>query len=191
MTGWRRVLRLSIGVVLAVTVYFLVPVDLGGENLAFRFVLTLSIIVMLTAGIIWQVVRHIEQPELRVDGLVFAIVVAVLTFALAYYRIEKADPGQFADLNTRLDSLYFALSTLLTVGFGDVHAVGQTARGLVSLAMVFNVLVIATAVSTLSNAVRRRAQERLAERRQNLPAPQDPSAAQDPAPARRTHRKPR
>ena len=185
MTGWRRFLRLGIGVVLALLIYFLVPVEVAGENTATRLVISALMISALTAGTIWQVVRHIENPELRVDGLVFAVVLGVLAFALAYYRVELVDPGQFAELDTRLDALYFAVSTLLTVGFGDVHAVGQTARALVTLAMVFNVLVIATAVTTLSNAVRRRAQQRVEERRQN---PVPPHSSPRP---RRTHRNPR
>jgi len=187
VTGGRRFVRLGAGVLLALVVYFVVPIDVEDEDLAIRLLVSILVITVLTAGVIWQVVRHLEHPELRVDGLVFAVVLAVLAFALAYYRVEKSDPSQFADLHTRLDSLYFALSTLLTVGFGDVHAVGQTARGLVTVAMVFNVLVIATAVTTLSNAVRRRAQERVEERRQSPPQ----APAHPPSRTRRTHRNPR
>ncbi|WP_395658138.1 potassium channel family protein [Nocardioides sp.] len=185
MTGWRRFLRLGIGVALAVTAYFVVPVEVNAEDVAMRLVVSVLIVSVLTAGVIWQVVRHLEHPQMRVDGLVFAVVLAVLAFALGFYRLEMANPGEIYGLNTRLDSLYFTVSTLLTVGFGDIHAQGQTARAMVLVAMIFNVLVVATAVTTLSNAVRRRAQERVEERRQN------PAADHPPARTRRTHRNPR
>lgn len=188
MSGWRRALRLLIGVVLAVTIYFTMPIDVSSENTGTRFAISMLMITVLTVGTIWEVVRHIERPELRVDGLVFAIVLGILAFALAYYRVETVDPGQFAELETRLDALYFAVSTLLTVGFGDVHAVGQTARGLVLVAMLFNVLVVTTAVTTLSSAVRRRATERVLEKEQ---ARQAGAADHSPRRSRRTHRNPR
>ena len=57
-------------------------------------------------------------------------------------------PGQFVGLDTRVDALYFALTTqTTTVGYGDVHAQGQTARILVGVQMVFSIGVIATGVS--------------------------------------------
>lgn len=68
-----------------------------------------------------------------------------MVFALADFTVATLHDGQFVGLETRTDALYFTLATLLTVGFGDVHAAGQLARVLVSIQMVFNVLVLATA----------------------------------------------
>ena len=50
---------------------------------------------------------------------------------------------QIDGLETRTDALYFTLSTMATVGFGDVHAVGQLARVTVSFMIVFNIVVVA------------------------------------------------
>lgn len=185
MSGWRRVLRLTVGIVLAVTVYFVVPIETESENLLGHALVSLLIIALLAAGVLWQVVRHLEHPELRVDGLVFAVVLAVLAFALGFLRLATTEPGQIPGLVTRVDSLYFTLSTLLTVGFGDIHAQGQTARELVIVAMLFNVVVIATAVSTMSNLVRRRAKEAVEARRELE------SEAHGPVRGRRTQRNPK
>ena len=64
---------------------------------------------------------------------------------------------EFVSLETKTDALYFALTTLATVGFGDVHAEGQIARTLVIIQMVFNVVVLTRAAQALlaSRAVRR------------------------------------
>jgi voltage-gated potassium channel len=53
------------------------------------------------------------------------------------------------DLHTRTDALYFTLSTLTTIGFGDVHAVGQVARVLVIVQMIFDVVFVAAVAATL------------------------------------------
>jgi hypothetical protein len=53
-------------------------------------------------------------------------------------------PRQMAGLSTRTDALYFTLSTMTTIGYGDVHAEGQVARALVCGLIVFNVVVVAS-----------------------------------------------
>ncbi|MFA9431864.1 ion channel [Egicoccus sp. AB-alg2] len=95
----------------------------------------------------------------RIESLVAIVLWAVAFFALAYARLAEV-PGQFSGLATRLDAAYFTISTLVTVGFGDVHAAGQTARLVVTVQMVFNTVVIAAAVRVLLAAARRRAAPR-------------------------------
>jgi hypothetical protein len=48
------------------------------------------------------------------------------------------------------------------VGYGDVYAAGQLARGLVVIQLVFNLAVIATSASVLSQQLGARARERQA-----------------------------
>ncbi|MBZ5738231.1 potassium channel family protein [Nocardioides mangrovi] len=169
MTGWRRVARDIAIAVLAIVLYFVLPV--GGEldrGLIERGVLSIVWISAVGAIVLWQVLRQIEQPARRVDGLVLSMLCGVLVFALAFYRLQVEDPTQFHGMSTRLDSLYFTMTTLLTVGFGDVNASGQVARFLVLLQMVFNIVVLATAATTLNNRVRENALRR-AEARRNRP----------------------
>lgn len=188
MDGWKRSLRIVALIALVVVLYFTVPVnnDLG-RSPALLVVVDVVAVALLTAGVIWQVRLQLDGTAPRVDGLVLALVVSVLSFALTFYILEDRDPGQIAELHTRLDSLYFTMSTLLTVGYGDVHAVGQTARGLVVVQMLFNVLVIATAATTLSSRIRARVAVRAESRRA---AADDESARPRRRHGRRTHRNP-
>jgi hypothetical protein len=80
-----------------------------------------------------------------------------MVFALGFYALEEHSPEQIRGMNTRTDALYFTVSTLATVGFGDVHAVGQLARGLVILQLVFNVTFVGALVSTVAQSLRNRA----------------------------------
>ena len=75
-------------------------------------------------------------------------------FALGYFLLELARPEQIVGLTTRTDALYFTLSTLTTVGFGDVYADGQIARALVSVQMVFDVVFVAAGVALLTGRLR-------------------------------------
>ena len=122
--------------------------------------------VFFTAGLVgtaalvfsqaWAYRQAAGTGTARLRGLLVAVYIAVLFFSTVFYLLERSQPGQFAELETRVDAVYFALTVLSTVGFGDVHAVGQTARVLVSAQIVFNLLVISLAVGAVRDAARPR-----------------------------------
>ncbi|MEU8000992.1 ion channel [Catellatospora sp. NPDC049111] len=158
----RPILRALINSVLLLVLYFVVPTDMGDSaaKLAIRVLLTFAGLILAVLLILHQVRRQLDVAEAPLTGLLTALVGGVLFFALADYLVAVHAPGQFVDLATRLDALYFAVSTLATVGFGDVHAQGQVARGLVTVQMLFNTVVIATGLSVLSKQIAARARER-------------------------------
>lgn len=144
--------RLIAGTALLLAVYFAVPVRVDG-NLAVRLIVTL-VGVGLTVLLIAREVRRVADSPLW--GLALALVLGILAFAMADYLIAISAPDEFVELRTRLDGLYFAVTTLATVGFGDVHAQSQLARGLVTCQEVFNVVVLATGARILFTQARER-----------------------------------
>ena len=78
------------------------------------------------------------------QSLALLFVMLVMAFSLAFFLLNRVDPDQVAGLHTRTDALYFTLSTMATVGYGDVHAEGQVARAVVCALIVFNVVVVAS-----------------------------------------------
>jgi voltage-gated potassium channel len=90
----------------------------------------------------------------QVEHVLAIVLWAIAFFALVYARLSQV-PDELEGMATRLDALYFTVTTLTTVGFGDIRAVGQTARLVVLLQMVFNVTVIAAAVRVLLSVARR------------------------------------
>ncbi|WP_162249834.1 MULTISPECIES: potassium channel family protein [unclassified Nocardioides] len=171
MRSWRRVLR-DFGLIgVALLVYFVVPVGFrSSSNVVEHGVISLVAIGLVGALVLWQVLLQVDDPSRRIDGLLLSMVAGVLVFALAFYRLHLEDPSQFFGMSTRIDSLYFTMTTLLTVGYGDINAAGQTARVMVLLQMVFNVVVIATAASTLNSRVRENAARRAEARRERRDA---------------------
>jgi hypothetical protein len=143
-----------------VLIYVFVPFN--GE---FWWVGAIGGLLVVAAIVPWTVkrVRAIlvsDQP--LVEGaivLTLVFVLLVVSFSLVYYTLQHHKTAQFADLNTKLDSVYFVVSTLATVGFGDVHATGQLARGLVTLQIVFDFAFLGLTLRVVTSAARHRMEE--------------------------------
>jgi voltage-gated potassium channel len=153
--GAARIGLLVAEVLVLVVAYFLIPLE---GSLAFRLLaygLGLALVVFVVAR---QMRRHLgsRDNEVRIDSLALAIVMSVLLFALAYYAVSTAESGEFSGLSTRVDALYYSLTVATTTGFGDVSAQSQLARVLVSAQLVFNMLIVATAVPLLTRTVKER-----------------------------------
>jgi voltage-gated potassium channel len=88
--------------------------------------------------------------------------IVACAFSLVYYAIAVYDPDQMVGVRTRLDALYFTMSTMSTVGYGDVHAVSQLARGVVVVHLTFNLVFL----GVLARLLQRRLGDRVEERRQ-------------------------
>lgn len=158
----RRLARLAIGVGAVMVVYYAVP--LGDRSAGEGVVTSVLGVVTGAALLVWLALRQVRLlasreaagGTARLDGLVLLVVIVVPMFAAAYFGLEQADVDQFASLATRTDALYFSLSVLATVGFGDVHATGQLARGLVTLQMAFDLVFVGAVVSVVSDRLRQR-----------------------------------
>jgi voltage-gated potassium channel len=106
--------------------------------------------------VVSQVRRQLHAPDnhtVRVNSLLVVLYLVVVFFALAYVQIERSSPGQFADLQTRTDALYFTVTTLGTVGYGDVHPVGQVARVVATVQIAFDLVFVAALLSVFSGRV--------------------------------------
>ena len=143
---WSRPVLTFVGVLVA---YYAFPVDFDRAPglVVLNLVLTLAGLVLIG----WTMVSelgHLRRGEASRSSpaLAMLVVLLVMAFSLAFFLLERVSPGQIAELNTRTDALYFTLSTMATVGYGDVHAVGQAARGLVSAVIAFDVVVVASLV---------------------------------------------
>jgi voltage-gated potassium channel len=157
----RRVwIRHGLIVIGLLVVFYSVPVTeltLSGRTAA-SILLTLLGVACLGWAITGQVRRQlVAGSEASLQSLLMLLEMVAVVFALGYYVLALSTPGQVAGLETRTDALYFTVSTVATVGYGDVHAVGQLARGLVIVQIVFDAVFVAAVVTTLRIRVRARA----------------------------------
>lgn len=148
-----RALAITVG---AVIVYYLLPltaeVDLGT---LLRLVVGLGVFAVAIAWQLRAIVRS-RYPTLRAaETLAVAIPVFLLLFAATYALMSRAQPTAFTELMDRSDALYFTVTVFATVGFGDIAAVSTSARMVVTLQMIADLLLLGIVLRAVLGAVKR------------------------------------
>lgn len=157
---WLAVTRPAITVAALIVLYYYLPVDRQLDVWGTLFLVAgLSLVV---AVIMWQVrlIALSPYPALQgVQALAIIVPLFLLIFANVYYILEHDLPGSFTHHLTRTDALYFVVTVFSTVGFGDIAAVTQPARILVTLQMVADLLVLGVVLRVIVSAVQQRRQD--------------------------------
>lgn len=120
-------LRSLITTVVLAGLYYLLPLD-HITNVPLTLVGGLLILLAVT---VWQrAIIRARYPALRaVEALATTVPLFLLLFASAYFTMATTSPANFSTHSlTRTDALYLTATTFSTVGFGDITAVSQSAR---------------------------------------------------------------
>jgi voltage-gated potassium channel len=161
-------------VVVAAVVYFVIPVPGRMRESSWTVLFGVGLLV-LALLIVLRIRTLLHATEaVRARGLIVVLSCAVLWFAYADATLA-ALPGEFTELHTKIDAIYFCVGTLATVGFGDVHATGQLARAAVTLQVVFNLVFLGTAVTFVTGILRQRVQASRQQVQSGNAAPPDPA----------------
>jgi voltage-gated potassium channel len=161
LLGLARILLTVVGLVV---VYYLLPLERGFQAPSLLSLLAgLAGVALLVA---WQVrsILRARHPALRaIEAVAMSLPLFLLLFAAAYVLLAGTDPGAFTQSLTRTDGIYFVVTVFATVGFGDISPVSETARVLVTLQMVGDLVLIGLVLRIFLVAVnhgRRHAAER-------------------------------
>jgi hypothetical protein len=150
--------------VAVLVVYFALPINSDEDT--WRIALAALATVLAIGGVATVLVREIRRWQTghgpKFTGVHFILLLEIITvvFAFAYYAIAINSTHQIAGIQTRLDSLYFTAVTMTTVGYGDIHATGQFARGVVLVQLAFDVVFLAILANLAKQSMRYRAQQR-------------------------------
>ena len=152
LAGLALLRSLAATVVLA-GLYYLLPLD-HIKNVPLTLVAGLLILLAVT---VWQVraVIRASYPAMRaVEALATTVPLFLLLFASAYFTMAGTNPASFsAHSLTRTDALYFTVTIFSTVGFGDITAVSQSARLVVTAQMLLDLLILGLIVRVFAAAV--------------------------------------
>jgi hypothetical protein len=150
-------LRSLVSLVLILAFYTVAPFDwLSDVPLPISLTLGLVALLVVAALQIRSVVRS-PYPALRgIEALTVTATLFLILFASGYMVLEGAQPESFnSDGLTRIDMLYFTVTVFATVGFGDIVASSQTARGMVTVQMALDLLVLGLGIRVFVGAVQR------------------------------------
>lgn len=151
---WSSKLNRLLLPVAVLVFYFAVPFGTDDAPVGTLLGLLLGAASLVAVAVaVYREVRWARRKLLPIH-LLLAFELVLVAFALVYYLVAVDNPAEFVTLNTRLDALYFSLTTMATVGYGDVSAAGQAARALVTFQLAFNLVF----VGTLLNLMRDRLQ---------------------------------
>ena len=141
---------------LMVVLYYVVPLDrLGSLPIGVPLA---SGALILAGTSVWQIraILGSPRPTIRaIEAFSAWVPLYLIMFASGYYVLARDDLTNFSShVLTRTDSLYYTVTVFTTVGFGDITATSQTARLVVTLQMILNLIVLGLGVRLITGAVR-------------------------------------
>lgn len=141
--------RSVVAVVGLLYAYFTLPMDLSfGRDLGLG-VLTLTLFAVIFARQVRRI-RRARYPMLRaVEALVMVATLFVVVLAAVHVSLASQNPDAYSEPMSRLDGIYFTVTVLATVGFGDIAPVSDEARIVTTLQMVGGVALLGAGVRFL------------------------------------------
>ncbi len=145
----RAVVRVAVALTAMVVLYSVVPLSRTSTVSSALLAAAFGALLGFAVVFLRQVRRIMRSPYPLVAGaeaMVFILAAFVVGFALIYLTLATADPGAFSEPLDRVAAIYFAITVLTTVGFGDIAPVDDVARIVVSVQMLADLVLIAVAL---------------------------------------------
>lgn len=143
-----------LGTLAILALYFTMPLASNELGAVGRIIATILIIGVLTFAIL-----RVRGHETNLPLLIVLLVLVAATCSATFYVIAMNRPEEFEGIHTRIDALYFTLTTMTTTGYGDIHANGQLARMLVSAVFVFDLIFLGLVATEISRIASRNRQQ--------------------------------
>ncbi len=182
-TAWKLGLGMAARIVLSLALlfcaYFFLPTKSEGTGESDVLNLVLALVVFgVIVGLQVPAIVRAKYPIMRaVESLTIIIALYLLIFSRIYLSNSLTDPAVFSHPLNHTTALYFTVTVFATVGFGDFVAVTDGMRGLVTVQMLLNLVVLGVIIRLLSSAATRGVA-----RKHQAPGPQPPPGAKDVPP---------
>jgi voltage-gated potassium channel len=149
------VLRSAGSVAALVAIYYLLPLDQSSTPVAVTIlIIGLVVFIALVAFHARSIMRS-PLPVLRaVEALAVSVPLFLLLFASTYVVLAAISTSNFGGRLSHTDGLYFAVTVFSTVGFGDITAKTETARLVVTVQMIADLIILGLAIKVVVGAVK-------------------------------------
>ncbi len=149
--------RIVLSLVVLFSVYFFLPTkEIGSEQSDLPYVVLELLIFGAVVAVQVPAIIKAKYPILRaVEALTLVIAFYLLIFARIYLSNSLGDPTVFNHPLNHTTALYFTVTVFATVGFGDIVAATDGMRGLVTVQMLLNLVVLGLIIRLLSSAAQR------------------------------------
>jgi len=154
----RMVVRLTVRLLLTMVVLFgayaLMPT---GSSEWWWAALPMTLLGLLVFIVIFvRQLRRITQsdfPVLRaIEALEMTVLLFLILFSVIAVQLDANSAGAYSESLTKVDGFYFAVTTLATVGYGDITPVSETARIVGIVQMLGNLVLLGVAVRLIGRA---------------------------------------
>jgi hypothetical protein len=151
----RTVITIVASWVVLVGVYYALPI---GKHTGLAVILRMLAGLALVVAVLWWQLQRIlraDLPELRAaEALAVVVPLFLLVYSVIYLTMSHARPQTFSTTLDHTRALYFTITVFSTVGFGDITPRTDSARIVVSLQMLVDLVVLGVVVRLLFNAAR-------------------------------------
>ena len=146
----KVIVQAVVAVVVLLTLYYVAPTSgsrVGPVVCAIVFI-----------GVFAYELRAVVRDPLPVPRAALALAkllpLFIVLFAWVYGAMSVRDPSTFSEPLTKTAALYFTVTVLSTVGFGDITPVTDAARLMVSVQMICDLVVIAIIVKLITGVAK-------------------------------------
>jgi voltage-gated potassium channel len=150
----RAITRAIVSIILLTVLYYNLPLDgIESASAVIRLIVTVLLLVVIMA---WQIrsITLSPTPTLRaVEAVAVALPLFILSIASTFFLMSQSNGESFTERLTRTDALYFAVTVLSTVGFGDIAPVTQSARIAVTIQIILDLLLVGVGLRIFVGAV--------------------------------------
>jgi F0F1-type ATP synthase assembly protein I len=158
----RSIAQIVIVVAVLLTGYLLVPVQ--ADSAAVSAVAWAALLAFVSVVVVFlhqaRRITHAAYPLLAgAEALIILLAIFLIGFAFIYLVMSTSAPDTFSEPLNRTGALYFAITVLSTVGFGDITPKSDPSRWLVSAQMLIDIGLIAGALRLIFG-IARKAEER-------------------------------